>query len=548
MRVFLIVSAISVLFVPLSAEACGCFTPPDPTVPIIQAGERILFSVKDGEVTSHVQIQYSGDAKDFGWLLPLPSVPKLELGTDELFTQLYATTQPQYKMTVQYDQNCVVNNYPGGTGGGSGTGGSGGFSGVDAGSAGTPLVVQDSIGPYDYAVLKADSKDAMLGWLSDNRYFVPAGTTDSVTPYIHPGAFFLALKLKSGNSTGDLQPIVLKYTSDVGMIPITLTSTGATENMGVQVWMLGNGRAIPRNYHHTVINDQAIDWVRSGSNYNAVIIRAVGEAPEKHTFVTEYAGSSTVMRGKLAPVGRFGLQTELAAQPTALDFVRYLYAHGFALPPTMGFFGAQVLPGQLKAILAKYLPPPSGVTADQFYSNFQYWQSHAVLDYQPILIASEIWSRVVEPTQAASALFDALPTLTRLYTTISPADMNKDPAFSFNPGLPNVANVHLATMQVSCDSSHYGVESSAELTTEQGSHLRFPHGRSGAPEYDINAVPASLRIEVLREEGPPIVMLDNSQKKSVPMNPPSTHGCSTAAGAAMLLGLIPGLRRLRRRR
>src|SRR5262245_59985115 len=80
------------------ASACGCFTPPDPSVPIVQAGERILFSIDNGTVTAHIQIQYAGDAKDFGWLLPLPSVPApLQLGTDELFTTLISNTQPKYR-------------------------------------------------------------------------------------------------------------------------------------------------------------------------------------------------------------------------------------------------------------------------------------------------------------------------------------------------------------------------------------------------------------------------------------------------------------------
>src|SRR5690349_4868128 len=78
------------------AEACGCFTPPDPSVPIVQSGERILFGLEDGTVTAHIQIQYSGAAEEFGWLLPLPSMPEMQLGTDELFAQLIATTQPKY--------------------------------------------------------------------------------------------------------------------------------------------------------------------------------------------------------------------------------------------------------------------------------------------------------------------------------------------------------------------------------------------------------------------------------------------------------------------
>ena len=89
------------------AEACGCFTPPNPTVPVIQAGERILFAVNNGEVTAHVQVQYSGaSGQEFGWLLPLPAVPTLELGTDEVFTQLTATTQPRYQMSTVLSPDC----------------------------------------------------------------------------------------------------------------------------------------------------------------------------------------------------------------------------------------------------------------------------------------------------------------------------------------------------------------------------------------------------------------------------------------------------------
>jgi hypothetical protein len=44
----------------------------------------------------------------------------------------------------------------------------------------------------------------------------------------------------------------------------------------------------------------------------------------------------------------------------------------------------------------------------------------------------DLQDRVVVPTLAAGAMFDAFPYLTRLYTTLSPGDMNKDPVFSYN--------------------------------------------------------------------------------------------------------------------
>ncbi len=520
------------------AEACGCFTPPNPTVPVVQAGERILFAVENGEVTAHVQVQYAGaSGQEFGWLLPLPSVPTLELGTDELFARLTTTTQPRYQMNTTFSPHCRGFSGAGGSGGfggGSTTGGGpGGFA--DAGSSGSPLVVQDSVGPYDYAVLRADSKADMLEWLQTNRYFVPAGTDDSVAPYIRPGAFFLALKLRPGNTTGDLQPVVLRYASDLGVIPITLTSTGAQENMGVQVWMLGAHRAIPRNYNHTIINDAVIDWPSRGANYNDVIIRAVGEAPGKHTFVTEFAGPSTVMRSVLTPFGRFGTKEEFAATGTPEAFIDLIWSRQFAAVSSLSPFSGPVLPGPLKGILVKYLPPPAGVTADTFFASYRYFKDQAPLpNFQPQAMADEVWERVVVPTQKASALFDSLPMLTRLYSTISPADMNKDPAFSFNADLRSVSNLHTATMNVWCD-QYTGAETEAVLTTEQGWQLPYPGGRFGPIGVDRSKLQASLVIEILREEGLPENVVSNIP--GVEPLPAAPRGCGCDSAPAML-GLI----------
>src|SRR5262249_62267014 len=44
-----VVSA-ALLLTPSDARACGCFAPPDPSVPIVQAGENIVFSHEDGVI------------------------------------------------------------------------------------------------------------------------------------------------------------------------------------------------------------------------------------------------------------------------------------------------------------------------------------------------------------------------------------------------------------------------------------------------------------------------------------------------------------------
>ncbi|MFO0596104.1 MAG: DUF2330 domain-containing protein [Myxococcaceae bacterium] len=557
-----LVAAIGLSLASQRAEACGCFAPPDPTVPIVQAGERILFAVENGNVTAHIQIQYSGDAKDFGWLLPLPSQPTLKLGTEELFTQLINTTQPRYFVNTTTNGNC--NGLFFGALASRATPAFAAGAAEDAnGGAVSPLVTQASIGPYDYAVLRADSKDLMFQWLTDNHYFIPTGTDQTVGPYIHAGGFFLALKLKSGMSAGDIQPVVLEYKSDLPMIPIILTSVAANPNMGIQVWMLGNGRAIPRNYNHVVVNDAQIDWLNQAKNYNDVVIAAVGEAPEKHAFVTEYAGTSAIMRNLLNAPNRFGNTTALAQLTDPTAYVSFLFDNGFTAaqlnPNNMGFsFFAPTLLPNVRDIMIAAIPMPEGLKAagikeDDFlrqiatYLSPDYRQMHPdqftgwVQTFDPQATTAKLNEKVIGPTLEAGSIFNRFPTMTRLYTTLSPEDMTRDPVFSYNPGLPEVSRDHTANLKLECGLiSGNAQTAAATLTTEQG--WVFHLDNQGVPR-DLQIGPAALRIETLREEGAPEILKDNQNLVR------SKVGCS-AGGLDLLGGLsaLSVLGLLRRRR
>ncbi len=540
------------------AEACGCFAPPNAAEPIVQAGERILFSVKDGKVTAHIQIQYAGEAKDFGWLLPLPSIPTLKIGSDELFTQLGATTQPSYSVTQVPGTPC--------RGGSAGVplfgcaspqriDRTGGFGTQDAGTS-SPLVVADSVGPYEYAVLRADDQTAMLEWLATNGYFVPAGTTGAVGPYVRPGGYFLALRLKAGASSGDVTPVVLEYPSELPMIPIILTSVGATPNMGVQVYLLGTGRGIPRNYHHVVLNDALLDWMNGAGNYASVVTAAVAAAPQKHAFVTEYAGPSAVMHDVLVPPGRFGTEAELAAQTTPERFVSTLLRNGF--DPIVND-GRAVLPSPVIQLLLKDIPLPAalkakGITENTFLTRLDYYlgpyrvQYPAdfdgyVLDFDAPSLAQQLFAQYVTPLREANALFDEFPTLTRLITTLSPEDMTADPVFSFNPELPNVSRQHEAKFINDC-----GV---TRLVTEQGWVVNDVRIGASAPAF--TNTPVALRVEVLGEEGQATVATDNQpaiherfplESDPAAAEPAPMNGCSTID--PMSLGLLVLMFRRRR--
>ncbi len=578
-----LVAAVSLVRIP-DARACGCFTPPDPSVPIVQAGERIAFQLREGKVTAHIQIQYSGPAEEFGWLLPLPSVPTLEVGTDELFAQIIQQTQPKYVLTAEYDGDCWFDPSRQDSGASAGEGDDGGDGG--GGEPTSPLVLRESVGPYDAAVLDASSKEAMLQWLEDNGFFVPAGTDEAVEPYIREGGYFLALKLLKGQDAGDIQPVVVDYESDYPMIPIVLTGVAADPDMPVMVWVLGESRAIPRNYFHTEINDAEIDWLNFGQNYIEVINKAVDEAERHHSFVTEYAGTSSIMVDLLDYPGRFGDVKELRSIADAIEYVEYVVNNGYSgssVPPFQSVFGGPAL-----SALQEQLPVPPALLAElleqqqdpsAYYFNMRYLLEYdrqkrpeiyedLDLEFDPVELTALLDERVVQPTLGAGALFRDNPYVTRLFTTMSPNEMTRDPVFSFNPDLPEVSNVHTGTLTYYCGrvAEDSPTATPAIITTENGWELVLPDGPGSNPWTD-QQWPKSQFIQVVREEGEADSVVDNTEAIAAYIEERGLElpgderphrdrdgGCSvgagTGAGSAGGLGLaaLAALFLLRRRR
>jgi hypothetical protein len=528
---------------PNLANACGCFAAPSPTEQMVQAGERIVFEHRDGKVIAHIQIQYQGDASEFAWLVPVGAVPNLRLGTEELFTQIQVATNPQFLLSLT--GNC-------GSSGSVGCGVSSQDSASRANNVGPggepmePIAVKvASAGPYDYAVLRADEKQPMLDWLAENRFFIPADGMSSMDSYFRPGAYFLALKLRSGESTGDIQPIVLEYEADYPMIPITLTAMGATKDMGVQVWVLGEDRAVSHNYQHVEINEEYIDWLGGGANYAEVVARAIDEAEGGHAFVTEFAGPTDVLKGVLDPDGRFGRQSDIGTLPNLREIEVRLQ-------------GAQWPQDRVRSVFKSLYPMPqaaidAGVSEATYYDDLAYLsqQYDPERAFEPVVIAAAIWERIVEPVLEAGALFRNHPMMTRLYTALDPSEMNKDPVFSFNPDLPQVAQLRTATLETtSCDDDptftmHLSDGRSFELESRDEWMTR-----------DRQAAPRTRLVQVMRQEGAAEIIIDNRALLTDLDDGGDGGGCQSSRGdrsraiSLSLMFIFVGLGRqaLRRRR
>ena len=93
------------------AQACGgCFSPPNPSTDqtVRQNAERILF-VRD-EVTKKstvwVEVRYTGLATEFGWVLPVPKLPKVGVGSAVVFDALDDNLGAWYQRNYAQDENC----------------------------------------------------------------------------------------------------------------------------------------------------------------------------------------------------------------------------------------------------------------------------------------------------------------------------------------------------------------------------------------------------------------------------------------------------------
>src|SRR5262245_36666321 len=89
---------------PAKAEACGGFFCSGQNID--QSGERVLFVLENGHVQAHIQIQFTGDADQFSWVVPVSTVPTFDVGSDEVFQALLGSTVPRYTRENRSFDSC----------------------------------------------------------------------------------------------------------------------------------------------------------------------------------------------------------------------------------------------------------------------------------------------------------------------------------------------------------------------------------------------------------------------------------------------------------
>ena len=276
-------AAAMTLLVAAGGSACGGLFCQN--TPVDQAAERIIFTINPNRtITAYVQINYTGSAPDFSWVVPVPDVPTVDVAEIDSFDELSSLTRPVFvppreplcARVRELDRDFESLR----------------FSSVAAESV-VEVLAQGTAGPYGFEVVRSDDPDALIDWLNEHRYRITPPMEPLVHAYTAEGSLFLAMRLQEaeGASTQDIQPVVMTYAGTVPTIPIRLTALAANPDMSVLTWVFADSQVAPGNYANPIIDERNLrnaPFQSSGTNYLQLVDMTVdlfgGQA-----LVTEYA-------------------------------------------------------------------------------------------------------------------------------------------------------------------------------------------------------------------------------------------------------------------
>lgn len=258
------------------ASACGgCFAPPSETSVITD--HRMAFQVSTQQTVLWDQVRYSGDPKEFAWVLPVRPGTVIEASTDAWFATLEALTVPT-----------ITGPTP--SGGGCGIGCSSAARSAEDNGGGVTVVSEGVVGPYDTVTLRSSDPNALENWLKNNGYAIPPAIAPTIAAYVSEKFDFIAIKLRPGQGVRAMRPVRVVFPGADNSLPLRMVAAGVGAQVAITLFVIGEGRYHPQNFPDTVVNDGDLVWdtTQNRSNY-AELSLGLMEQQKGRTWLTEFA-------------------------------------------------------------------------------------------------------------------------------------------------------------------------------------------------------------------------------------------------------------------
>lgn len=580
--VLLLATLTLLLAAPRAARACGglfCSS----ANPVNQAAERIIFSFDRAkqEVTAVVEILYQGPADKFAWVLPVPGTPTVGVSTSAVLDRLQMLTNPTFAVQRTWANSCGPENARPAADAGSPLSPQPPING--GGKPDVAVLASGAVGPYLWELITvnpmlSDPGMAAIDWLKANGYEVGDLGPGILRSYLREGGLnLIAFKLQKDKTAGSIRPVMLTYKSDRPMIPIRPTAVAANPDMGILVFVLSSARAVPINYRTLELNETLINWFNPGPTYNQVVTAAADEAGGQG-FVTELArgtDNGAFARGLASEsliIENFrrtadALSDANLIRDTLRNFASFAvgnFGGPFASRPS----GMRVTLDGVADVVATTLKLPAGVTAEDviaapecylpaFRTPGQFYCEGRVAPPETIDMTTfvrkdfvtAVEKLVIQPIENTVKLFVEQPYLTRLYTTLSAAEMTLDPEFDLNDEIGDVSNLHQVTLRYTRGCSG---DTSGPWEAEIGDLVVRGEGNSWPIDLRQQRMPFNVRVTQLSTRGQPEVVTNNTgaiaralggaQPRAGIVPPdPDAGSCAVGRGSGGVAGLALGL-------
>lgn len=197
-----------------------------PSYPVYQREQKavIYYDERTNLETLVVSTTFKGSAKNFGWVIPVPTSPAVDEAKDDVFVSLEDLTKPKYGANPSPLHKIA------------------GLESSRVPNTATVKVLETkNIDVYTVSVLDPSDKNSLKEWLEQNGYTIPKSADFVMGEYISQRYFFVAAKINTEAlgpfvegqlRDGHINPLKITFRTSQIVYPIKLTGAVGSSYYG----------------------------------------------------------------------------------------------------------------------------------------------------------------------------------------------------------------------------------------------------------------------------------------------------------------------------
>lgn len=211
---------------------------------IYERSQSAVLQLDDGVEDLCILPEFYGDAADFVWIVPVPALPTITQGDEQLFYQLGEMTRPVRRYR-DADWGCEETDY------------------YETGVAedATQILADEVIGMYRTLIIASDDAADLADSLSAWGY-LHVENDDAVTAaleyYVDREWYFVAMKVDQ-NTIGDeypyydywygmMQPVRLRFAATQLVYPLRISQLSSLSSSAIHLYVIGDHRMTHANF------------------------------------------------------------------------------------------------------------------------------------------------------------------------------------------------------------------------------------------------------------------------------------------------------------